>query len=263
VGLEDISADPWELRNSNSLGVDTGLRLPKGISVDGGYSESETDRTSRNSNTFSKQITWPKVNLNISSVQLPAGWRGIISSVSARSGYLVRKDKAGTETNGVESKSRSVSFSPLVSVNMNLLGGLSTRVSLEKGEARSESFVGLRSTNISTNSSQQVTLDYTFKSSKGFGLPIPGLSSKKISIKSNMRTNLTFNRSRTTRINIPEGGTKVVQSDIIATSISPSLSYDMTRMTAGLRFSYDVNNDKKQEKKRITVGASMWVEFIF
>jgi|GEM_PF-4853775 len=263
IGLRDLSIDPWEERISKTLGVDTGLRLPQGVSVDGGYSESNTDRTARNSATSSQQITWPKVNITVSSVQLPQGWRGIISNVTARSGYIVRKDKSGTETNGLESSSRSVQFSPLVSLNMNLFSGLSTRVSVEKGEARSQAFVGLRSTNVTNNSSQQVSVDYTFKSSKGFGLPIPGLSKKKLKIKSNMRTNVTFNRSRTTRVNLPEGGSRVVQSDNVTTSIAPSLSYDMTRMTAGFRFNYDVNNDKKQEKKRITIGASMWLEFIF
>ena len=64
-------------------------------------------------------------------------------------------------------------------------------------------------------------------------------------------------------MNVPEGGEQVIQSDNVTTSIAPSMSYDMTRMTAGVRFSYDVNNDKKQDKKRITVGASMWIEFIF
>jgi hypothetical protein len=263
IGLEDLGVDPWEKRRSKSIGIDTGLKLPQGISIDGGYSESNVDRTSRNSASFSEQVGWPKVNLSVSSIDLPQGWKGIISSVSARSGYLVRKEKAGTETNGVESKTRSVTFSPLVSINMNLFSGLSTRVSVEKGESRSEAFVGLRSTNISNNSSQQVSVDYTFKSDKGLGLPIPGLSSKKIKLKSNMRTSITFNRSRTTRVNVPEGGTEVVQSDNVTTSIAPSLSYDMTRVTAGFRFNYDVNNDKKQEKKRITIGASMWLEFIF
>lgn len=263
LGLEDLSADPWERRNSKSMGLDTGLKLPRGVSIDGGYSESHTDRTSRNSNSFSDQISWPKINLNISSVKLPPSWKGIISSISARSGYLVKKNTSGTETNGTESSSRSVSFSPLVSVSLNLFNGLSTRINVEKGESRSDAFVGLKSTNVSTNASQQVTLDYTFKTSKGIGLPIPGLSSKKLKIKSNMRTNVTFNRSRTTRMNVPEGGEQVIQSDNVTTSIAPSMSYDMTRMTAGVRFSYDVNNDKKQDKKRITVGASMWIEFIF
>lgn len=263
VGLEDLPIDPWEKRISRSLGIDSGFKFPQGISVDGGYSESRTDRTARNSASFSRQIGWPKVNFSVSSIQLPRNWRGVISGVTARSGYLVKKDVAGTETNGIESRTRSVNYSPLVSLNMNLFGGLATRVNVERNESRTESFVGLRSTNITTGSSQQVSLDYTFKSAKGFGLPIPGLSGKKIKLKSNMRTNITFNRSRTRRVNIPEGGEEVLQSDNVTTSIAPSLSYDMTRMTAGFRFNYEVNNDKKQEKKRITIGASMWLEFIF
>ncbi len=263
VGLEDLDIDPWERRMSRALGIDGGFNLPQGISIDGGYSENETDRTQRNSASFSEQRTWPKINVSVSSIGLPQSWSRIVSNVSARSGYTVRRDLSGTETNGIESKARSVNFSPLVSVTMNILGGLSTRVNLERGRSESESFVGLRSTNISTNSSQQVSVDYTFRSDRGFGLPLPGLSSKKIKIKSNMRTNVTFNRSRTRRVNVTEDGQEVIQSDNLTTSLAPSLSYDMTRMTAGFRFNYDVNNDKKQEKKRVTIGASLWLEFIF
>jgi hypothetical protein len=263
IGLEDLSIDPWERRISRSLGVDTGLKFPQGVSVDGGYSETNTDRTSRSSASFSEQRTWPKVNVAVSGIKVPQEWTGVLTSVTARSGYIVRKDVAGSETNGVESTTRSVTYSPLVSLTMNLFSGLSTQVSLEKGRSEARALVGLKSTTVSTNSSQQVSLDYVFKTAKGFGIPLPGLSSKKIKFKSNMRTGLTFNRARTKRVNSPESGNEVVQSDNVTTSIKPSLSYDMTRMTAGFQFSYDVNDDKKQAKKRITVGASMWIEFIF
>jgi hypothetical protein len=263
IGQRDLSITPWERRHSRTLGVDSGFRFPQGVSLDGGYSETSTDRTSRSSASFSEQRTWPKLNLTVSGIKVPQAWSGVLTSVTARSGYLIRRDLAGTETNGTESTTRSVTYSPLVSLTMNLFNGLSTQVSVEKGRAETRSFVGIRSTNVNTTSSQQVSLDYVFKSAKGFGLPLPGLSTKKITFKSNMRTGLTFNRSRARRINQPEGGTQVVQSDNVTTSVAPSLSYDMTRMTAGLRFNYDVNDDRKQEKKRITIGASMWIEFIF
>lgn len=263
IGIEDLDIDPWERRISRTLGVDTGFKFPQGISLDGGYSEANTDRTSRSSSSFSSQKTWPKLNVSVSGIRVPKEWGGVLTSVTARSGYVVRKDMAGTETNGIESTTRSATFSPLISLTMNLLGGLSTQVSLEKGRAETQAFVGLRSTNVNTNSSQKLSLDYVFRSAKGFGIPLPGLSSKKIKFKSNMRTSLSFNRSRTRRVNTPEGGDEVVQSDNVTTSIQPSLSYDMARMTAGFRFNYDVNDDKKQEKKRITIGASMWIEFIF
>jgi hypothetical protein len=263
LGFKGLDLPPRELRKSRDLSVDGGMNLPAGISLNSGYSERETTSDFRGSSRFSNSITWPKVGLDISNVRLPMKLKEYMTSLNFRSQYSKSKEVSGTGTSGVESQRRGTTWSPFLSTSCQMKNGLAVTYSINRGETETLNFTGSKNTNLRENSSHQLNLNYSLRSSRGFGLPIPGLSSKKLKLRSDLRFQLAFSRGTTREVVVrPDGGdTEIINN--VTTSFAPSADYDFSRITTGLRFNYNVVNDKKSGQKRITIGANIWMEFLF
>ena len=263
IGLSELDLEPRERRKANSLSLDGGMNLPAGLSVTSGYAERESGNDFRGSARFSSSITWPKIGAELSSLKLPLKWREYLTSVSHSSQYSESREVAGTETNGVESPKRGVSWSPFLSMSTQLRNGLAVTYSLSRSEAKTLNFTGSENTNVKGGSNHQLNLAYSLRSASGFGLPIPGLSRKKVKLKSDLRFQLSFSRSTTTEIVVREDGGETEIVNNVTTTFAPSADYDFSRITTGLRFNYNAVDDRKAGQKRITIGANVWMEFLF
>ncbi len=263
LGFEGLGIQPRELRYSKDLSVDGGMNLPAGISLTSGYAEQQTTSDFRGSSRFSSSITWPRVGFDISSVRLPLRFKEFMTSLSFRSQYSKSKEVAGTGTSGVESHKRGTNWSPFFSTSCQMKNGLAVTYSINRGETETLNFTGSRNTNFRENSSHQMNLNYSLRSARGFGLPIPGLSDKKVKLRSDLRFQLDFSRSATKEIVIRPDGEETEIINNVTTSFAPSADYDFSRITTGLRFNYNLVNDKKSGQKRITIGANIWMEFLF
>jgi hypothetical protein len=263
LGFKGLDLPPRELRKSRDLSVDGGMTLPAGISLNSGYSERETTSDFRGSSRFSNNITWPKVGLDISNVKLPIKLKEYMTSLSFRSQYSKSKEVSGTGTSGVESQRRGTTWSPFLSTSCQMKNGLAVTYSINRGETETLNFTGSRNTNLRENSSHQLNLNYSLRSSRGLGLPIPGLSSKKLKLSSDLRFQLAFSRGTTREVVVRPDGDDTEIINNVTTSFAPSADYDFSRITTGLRFNYNVVNDKKSDQRRITIGANIWMEFLF
>jgi hypothetical protein len=263
IGLSELDLEPRERRKGKNLSLDGGLNLPAGLSITSGYSERESENDFRGSSRFSSTITWPKVGAEISSLKLPLRWREYLTSVSFSSQYLESREVSGTETNGVESQRRGVNWSPFLSMSTQLRNGLSVSYSVNRSETKTLNFTGSRNTNVKESANHQMNLNYSLRSTSGFGLPIPGLTKKKVKLKSDLRFQLSFSRGKTTEVVIREDGSETEIVNNVTTTLAPSADYDFSRITTGLRFNYNAVDDRKAGQKRITIGANVWMEFLF
>jgi hypothetical protein len=62
---------------------------------------------------------------------------------------------------------------------------------------------------------------------------------------------------------IREDGSETEIVNNVTTTLAPSADYDFSRITTGLRFNYNAVDDRKAGQKRITIGANVWMEFLF
>ncbi|HSG27838.1 MAG TPA: hypothetical protein VLA34_05105, partial [Candidatus Krumholzibacterium sp.] len=74
------------------------------------------------------------------------------------------------------------------------------------------------------NWSVNLELKYDIRGSKGFGIPLPFLSKKKMSFESTLTTTLNINYSSQEKSNIPA---------VTALSVSPRFTYTFSRNVSG------------------------------
>jgi hypothetical protein len=263
LGFRDLDLDPRERRFSRTMSIDGGLNLPAGVSVTTAYRERNSDTDFRGSSRFSSGITWPDVGVDVSNLRLPADWRRVLTSLSVNSRYTRNRDTSGTESNGVESRKRGVDWSPFLSLSGQMRNGLSLSYSLNRSETTTLNFTGSGNTNVRESSNHQFNLNYSLRSSRGLGLPVPGLSDRKLKLKSDLRFQLALSRGSTREVVFREGGDETEIVNNVTTTFAPSADYDFSRITTGLRFNYTAVDDRKSGQKRITIGANVWMEFLF
>lgn len=263
IGLKQLDTPPRERRKSKNFSVDGGMNPVTGISVTSGYAERQSMNDFRGSSRFSSSITWPKVGVDLPSLKMPLAWRDYLTSISLSSQYSETKEISGTETNGVESNRSGVSWSPFLSMSTQFRNGLALTYSLSSAETKTLNFTGSGNTSVKENSNHQVSMNYSLRSASGFGLPIPGISKKKVKLKSDLRFQMSFSRGSTKEVVIDDDGSEIEIVNNVTTSFAPSADYDFSRITTGFRFNYNNVNDRKADQKRITIGANVWMEFIF
>jgi hypothetical protein len=263
LGLKELDLEPRQRRKTRDLSVDGGMSLPVGISINSGYAEKHSENVFRGSSNFSSSITWPKVGLDIPSLRIPMSIRRYLTAVSLNSQYSKSRQVSGTGSNGVESSARGVSWTPFLSLSSQYKNGLTATYSFTRGETRTLNFTGSGNTSLKENGGHQLNLNYSLRTRKGFGLPVPGLSKKKIRWKSALKLQLSFSRNSSREVVLHEGGADTEIVNNVTTTIEPSADYDFSRITTGLRFNYNVVNNRKSGQRTITIGANVWMQFLF
>ena len=263
LGFKQLELEPREHRKSRNFSVDGGLILPAGISLTSGYAERSSDNDFRGSSRFSSGVTWPQLGADLPNLKLPGSIRKYLPSVNLSSHYSESRETSGTQSNGVESETDGTTWSPFLSLSTQMSNGLSVDYSLNRNETSTLNYTGSKNTNLKENSTHQVSLNYSVRSVKGFHLPLPWLSRKKIKLKSDLRFQLGYSRSLASEVVIRQDGDETEMRNTVTTTFTPSADYDFSRITTGLRFNYNVVNNRKAGQRTITIGANIWMDFIF
>lgn len=265
--LFQISA-PYSLDNelinvkedNNTINVSTGLTFNR-ISTDFGYSINDRKRWA---NTTNQTITtvFPDISLNINNVQGYLGLQNYLTSSSIGSNYSHQvKGEGPIGWTEPDSKSKTTSFSPLLSWRGNWVNNVQTTLSYNwsKTETTTDK-VSFDLITRATNQGLNGNINWAFRAVEGFKLPF---IAKSIVIKNDMtlKTDFSWKKSYTTE----KGNAKeVVNRHNVELSITPGAAYNFHRnIKGGTDFSYSLTQNKKSNRDIRTISFALWIEITF
>jgi hypothetical protein len=255
LGLSDAAGARGKLgsderdpeRSTDNFIIDTqsGLGLTANIDVNIKASTNIRKDDYSGSTTKSTLTMWPVLDVN---------WRGLekyrvlakyirTSDLKLHFDRRTSRDQRGTET----------AYTASPNWNLEWKNSLSSTMSFTYAQkSRKENFQDLWEKNWSVT----VGLRYNVSGSKGFGIPLPLLSRKKISFKSTLTTNLDVSYSQSTRYNLRRPASSL--------SIQPHASYQFSNnVTGAVGISYKRSSGGELGQVNQSIGVDVTAEFRF
>lgn len=226
------------------LDFNTGVAVTSNLDVDirASYNKSTTDVSG--STTETERLSWPSLTFKWSGIEK----RRFLSRFIKQSDMTVKFERR------IQRAARSEEINYQLSPNWNLTwkNSLSTNVAVTFTQQNRE-----ETGQETWKRSWGVNLDmkYAFKRARGFSLPLPFLSKKKIKFKSTLTTALNIGYTRATSNNQPPSN---------SLTISPRASYKFSeRITGALNINYSRNAGGILGYVYHKVGMHLSAEFKF
>ncbi|MCK4349527.1 MAG: hypothetical protein KAX13_01645, partial [Candidatus Krumholzibacteria bacterium] len=236
--------DPDRSTDNFKLNFRTGFALTKNIKFDTKLTYTKRRDNYSGKMTETDRITWPSFSMSWTGLERIQMLQRMIESSDITLNFERRK------SNAVRGKEVVTTFSP----NWNFVwkNKLSTNLAFSyRSNSRIERGQDLWSKSWSIN----VNTRYSFEGSKGFGLPLPFLSSKRIKFKSTLTTNVSVGYSSASKYNQPPANTL---------SIAPTASYKFSkRMSGSVAFTYRRSSGGIYGYIRHSVGLHVTADFMF
>jgi len=182
--VEDVEKDYYALDETsinNSYQARSGLSLGElGLNV--GFRGSDSKRGNPGSRTSSKSTTWPDMSLTLRSFERFLPIKALIQSSELRSGFSMTSGESGPADEPPTTRSKSSSFSPLVSWRTTWKKRVNTEVSTNYSLNEKKSGTPM-TTDTETRKGASLSLSYSFTAPGGMRLPIFG---SRIKFKSNL-----------------------------------------------------------------------------
>lgn len=267
-GFEDPRDLPQEAQNIGELdriAVSTGLSPMPSLQLQGGYERNDNQRIFFGGSNQEKQIVWPEVGLRWSVRSFPGVLRSLLSQLEISSQY--QNERGSTTTKGdLLSRYDRGRWGPLVGLQAIWVGGLTTNFKAQESRNETTALRAETTDNVRTESADELelTLNYLFRPGSRVYLPIPFLMGDRI--KGPLRASLTLARrlredvTRTTEAADVPG---LFNAKTTTTEVRPALSYDLTRLSSGLAFSYLLRDDEKRDLKTATYNVEIFVDLTF
>jgi hypothetical protein len=240
-GIED---SPERASDNISLGFRTAVDLTSNIKLDMrlNYAKRKDDYSGRI--TESDRLNWPSINMSWSNLERFALFKGLMK----QSDVTVNFEQ--TKANDAQREETTTSLGP--NWNFTLKNDLTMNLSFSyrqttKVELSQEFWTKSWSVNLNAR--------YNFSGSKGIGLPLPFLSSKKIRFQSTLTTDINMGYSSTSKYNQPPAN---------ALSISPTASYKFSkRMQGTLAVNYRRSSGGIYGYINHSIGVHITADFTF
>ena len=221
--------EPYRASKRITLDLRSGFDLTKNISADIRFNIAKRREEADSRISESEDMTWPDIAVNWKGLENWGPLKGLIRSSNFTINYI-RKTSKNISVNREDfalSPNWSLTWKNTLSTNLSFAYSRQTKIE-KKQEIWDQTW------------SANLELRYDIKGSKGFGLPIPGLSKKKIKFESNLTTILTLGYSSTESYNLPASTVMSIAPRFTYTfsrSISGSLTANYRRVSGG-RFGY-------------------------
>ena len=239
-----IENKPERASDNISFGFRTAVDLTSNIKLDMrlNYAKRKDDYSGRV--TESDRLNWPSINMSWSGLERFALFKGLMK----QSDVTVNFEQ--TKAADAQREERSTSIGP--NWNFTLQNDLTMNLAFAyrrttKYELNQEFWTQSWSVNLNAR--------YNFSGSKGIGLPLPFLSSKKIRFQSTLTTDLNLGYSSTSKYNQPPANTLTV---------SPTASYKFSkRMQGTLAVNYRRSSGGIYGYINHSVGVHITADFTF
>ena len=239
-----VERKPDRSTDNFNMNFRTGFALTKNIKFDTKLTYTKRRDNYSGKVTETNRMTWPSFNMSWTGLERIQMLQRMIESSDITLNYERRKS---SEVRGEET---ATTFSP----NWNFVwkNKLSTNLAFAyRSTSRIERGQDLWSKSWSVN----VNARYNFEGSKGFGLPLPFLSSKRIKFKSTLTTDVSVGYSSSSKYNQPSSNTL---------SIAPTASYKFSkRMSGSVAFNYKRNSGGIYGYINHSVGLHVTADFMF
>jgi hypothetical protein len=268
---EDLQDDAQNIAVTDRLALKSGLAPLPNMLIQGGYEHNENQRIFFGGSNDEDQTIWPDANLRWSLATVPGFLGSFLDRLDLSSAY--RAEDGETRAKGLTlaryDRSR---WGPLVGVDATWFGGLITNFRVQELDNETTAVRGGRDDSVRSESSTDVelTLNYMFRPGTKVVLPIPFLIGEKL--RGPLRTSLTMARRLREDVteSVGESAAPVVgvqpsgfNTKTTTIEIRPALSYDLTRLSSGLAFSYLLRQDEKRDIDTTTYNVEVFVDFTF
>ena len=221
--------EPYRASKRIVFDLKSGLDLTSNLSADIRFNMGKKTDEADSRLTKSQNMTWPDIALNWKGLENWGPLKGLVRS----SNFTINFKRKTSKSISVDRK--DYALSPNWSLTWK--NALSTNFSFSYSrQAKIEKKQEIWDRTWSAN----LELRYDIKGSKGFGLPIPGLSNKKIKFESNLTTVLNLGYSSTESYNLPASTVMTISprfTYMFSRSISGTLTANYKRIAGG-RFGY-------------------------
>jgi hypothetical protein len=221
--------EPYRASKRITLDLRSGVDLTSSLSADIRFNMGRKAEEADSRKTETEDMTWPDIALNWKGLENWGPLKGFVRSSVFTVNYIRKTSKSLTVDRQDYALSPNWSLTWKNALSTNLSFSYSRQTKIEK---KQEIWDRTWSANLE--------LRYDIKGSKGFGLPIPGLSGKKIKFESNLTTVLNLGYSATESYNLPASTVISVSprfTYMFSRSISGSLTMNYKRIAGG-RFGY-------------------------
>ncbi|MFO8062707.1 MAG: hypothetical protein R6U31_07255 [bacterium] len=241
---------------SESYSLSSGMNVSV-ISVNSTFSSSYTRTGYLDNTNVNRNTRWPNVSVSLRSIQDYFGLDKFIRSLTARSSYNKNVTVSGPSDIQIEKEINSVSYSPLIGLNMMLKKNISIDYSFSLTDNLTSSYGTIETVRSNSNESHNLSLSYSFSKPSGINIPF----FKKVRIKSNINFSLNMSYSRAYEYDMTNDN---ILGDRTMLSISPKADYNFSNnVTGGLTSSFSKTTDNKRGDERMNISAGIWVLFKF
>ncbi|MFN2431207.1 MAG: hypothetical protein ABR599_00030 [Gemmatimonadota bacterium] len=276
-GLEDgrdstaFGGQAQNVGEVDRLALSTGLLPLPNLQLQGGFERNDNARSFFGGENLERQIVWPDVSLRWSARSFPGIFAGLLRQLDVSSDYQLETGDTETKGQRLSEYDRS-RWAPLVAVDAQWLGGLVTNFRAQRSDndvtaLRGQPGEEQREDNVRTETTDEVefTLNYLFRPGTRVYLPIPFLMGDRI--RGPLRTSLRLARRLRADETKVSGVSEVAEGTFNAKTttyeVRPALSYDLSRFSSGLAFSYLLRDDEKRDVTTTTYSVEVFVDLTF
>ncbi len=234
---------------SDDYQLDSGLQPGHGLDINSGYSMRKTKTLSSNTPTFTKSVTFPDIQVNLSGLEKLSLFKKVSNGVTLQTSYSKKVDNNGDASTGeLYKRDTGKQWAPLAAISINFLNNVrsSLRYDLIRNisqNLRSEGMT-IRDT-YGTDKSIKLSFNYSFSAPKGLKLPLL----KRVKFNSQLSISLDITLKNSTSESV-SGGSRSMDVNRSQTVVEPRINYQFSKaITGGLRARWDDSNDKIQKRK--------------
>lgn len=244
---------------SDNVSLDTDIKLPLDMGVKASANSSSSDRASSSSTTKSEQSKLPDVTFRWDNLDKKIPFLnkidGAIKNLSLNSHYTVDCTKEWTNGSVDPTSDRSKeSFSPLISVNGLLLGGLQTSLSFTRSTDTAKTQSGdVFTTDISDQNSTDASFRYSVNPNLGI--------LRKLKLQSKIDLDMRFSASQTQQARRIADKPSSIVSKNSSWTVSPQATYQFSQKFTGsamvrVENSKDMTN-KVHKVREVSISGKM------
>ncbi len=242
---------------SNTMSMETSLKLPMNIGVSASMDMSSRESFSISASTRSEEATLPDVDITWNNLDARFPFiKKYMNNVSVTSGFSVKSAKEWLNQSILPTTDKTtVSYSPLVSVNGILLGGLQSSFALTMSTETNNSLSAgtTSSKSVADRRDASANFRYTVSSSNGI--------LRKLNLKSSIDLQMTVAASQNEQRRSIEGKPMSVFAKNSSWSVAPRADYRFSEKFTGaamLRFenSKDMTN-RVHKVREVSISGRM------
>ncbi len=207
----------------------------------------------------SKSRTWPDLGWSYSGLEQFAFINKVVTRASVQSGYVRNRSSSGPLGREEQTKVRT-EWSPLLSVNATVRGGVSSTISVGRSTEESDDLTGAGVQTRSVRGNYQLSLKYSFTLPEGVGMPLKRIgSSGGGGGKVALNLDVTYSTDKSENL-----GTGNVTAERSRLSIIPKATYTFSRNMNGnlnAKFAQDSDAKRGQTTRTIGLGVELSIKF--